>query len=310
MTSHWWILLGAILVAYPALGQTGPAPARQAIPGAPTNSPVEVEYQKLQAQDDAAQAEVDRWTRQNNDAKANGGGISDSDQEKRIRERVAPVSKAYEDFLKRYPEHARAHLAYGCFLNDREDETGARREWEKALELEPKNADVYNNLAGSYTETGPAGKAFDFYTKAIELNPTQALYYQNFANSLYVLRKRGMTHYGLDERQIFAKIIQLYSNSVRLEPTNFSYALNLGQTYYSMRPFPAESALTAWSNTLQHVSNQIQREEVLIHLARVQMLAGRYEPAYALLASVTNRENFVLKSNLLHNIELRKNEEK
>ena len=176
--------------------------------------------------------------------------------------------------------------------------------------MDPKNADVYNNLAGSYSETGPADKAFDCYAKAIELNPNQAVYFQNFANSLYVLRKRAMSHYGLDERQIFAKIIQLYSNSVRLEPTNFSYALNLGQTYYSMRPFPAESALTAWSNTLQNVSNPVQREEVLIHLARVQMLAGRYEPARALLASVTNRESFVLKSNLLHNIELRKNEEK
>ncbi len=295
-------LLGA-MTATPLHGAAVAEPAAASPPAAQTNSPVETEFRTLQADDDAAQAEVDKWTRENSAAKA--GGLSATELEKRISERLASVGKAYEDFLTRHPGHARAHLAYGCFLNDRQNELGAQAEWEKALALDPSNPDVYNNLAGRYTESGPANKAFEFYAKAIELNPNQPLYYHNFATTVYVLRKRAAAYYHFDERQVFAKIIQLYSNSARLEPTNFAYATDLAQTYYSMRPFPTESALGAWSNTLQTASTQLEREEVYIHLARVQMLAGRLSQARSLLEPVTNADHFLLKSNLLHNLERR-----
>jgi tetratricopeptide (TPR) repeat protein len=272
---------------------------------ASTNKVVEEEYQRLQAQDDAAQAEVDKWTRENAEARAKGGGISDEDLQKRIDQRVAPVNEAYEKFLRAHPDHARAHLTYGCFLNDRQNEAGAQAEWEKALVLDPGNPDVYNNLAGRYTESGPVKKAFEYYEKAIAMNPQEPLYYHNFASSMYVLRNKAATHYGIDEQQVFARIIGLYSNSVRLAPTNFTYATDLAQTYYSMRPFPAEAAISAWSNTLAHAHNQLEREEAYIHLARTKMLAGHIPEARAQLNAVTNAEHWVLKSNLLHNIEQR-----
>ena len=307
MSSHSILLLAAALYAQPAAwGGTEPPPTSLSTPAvAPTNTTVEAEYQRVEAEDDKAQAEVDKWKRENTAAKGRGAGLNDEEFERRVKERLAPIQKAYQDFLRAHPDHPRARLAYGCFLNDHQDELGAQVQWEKALELDPSNPDVYNNLAGRYSESGPVKKAFEYYEKAIQLNPNQALYYNNFAGAMYVLRKKAMTHYGLDEQQVFAKIIQLYSNSVRLDPKNFTYASDLAQTYYSLRPFPAEGALSAWSNALLSAQSEPQREETYVHLARATMLSGRFADARQLLTSVTNNEQLILKSNLLHNIEQR-----
>src|SRR5262245_48195934 len=86
------------------------------------NNPVEREYQKLRAEDDAAQAEVDKWLQDNNEFSAKGAGIEKAEMSRRIHERFEPVKKAYDEFLKQHPDHARAHIAYGSFLGDLHDE--------------------------------------------------------------------------------------------------------------------------------------------------------------------------------------------
>ena len=75
---------------------------------------------------------------------------------RRIRDRFEPIRKAYDDFITRHPNHARARIAYGSFLNDIDDEDGAHDQWEKALELDPKDPAVWNNLANFYGHIGPS----------------------------------------------------------------------------------------------------------------------------------------------------------
>jgi len=275
-------------------GTPGPLPT--------TKASVAEQFKKLEAADDAALAEVDQWKQENNNARANGAGISQEQLEKRIQARLEPIRKSYQEFLSQHPDHAQAHLAYGCFLNERQDETGARSEWEKALELDPQNAAIYNNLAGSYSEGGPAKKAFDYFNKAIELKPTEAAYYHNFGTTLYVLRKSGMTYYGIGEQQVFAKVIELYSNAVRLDPQNLNFAADLAQTYYSIKPLPFDAALGAWTNALRSAGSESEREGVYIHLARIKMLAGNLVEARALLNLVTNETEALPKANLLRAI--------
>src|SRR5271154_7501963 len=89
------------------------------------NDPAEQELQKLMEDDDAAQAEVDKWIRDNSDFTAQGAGVPKDELNKRIMGRFASVRKGYEDFLKRYPNNAHGYLAYGSFLNDIGDEDGS-----------------------------------------------------------------------------------------------------------------------------------------------------------------------------------------
>lgn len=300
-----WFAAGAVTAG--AAEASGPLPPPAAVATAVTNA--SLEFQQLEANDDAAQVEIDKWKRDNAEARSQGGGLSDAELDARIQTRVEPIQKAYRAFLAKYPEHAGAHLAYGCFLNERQDETGARKEWEKALELDPRNAAIYNNLAGSYSEGGPANKAFDFFNKALELKPTEAAYYHNFGTTLYVLRKSGTAYYHVDEQGVFAKIIELYSNAVRFDPQNFAFSVDLAQTYYSLKPLPFEAALKVWTNALQAAKGENDREDVYIHLARVKMLAGNLAESRGLLAGVTNQSHALLKANLIRAIESREGPE-
>src|SRR5262249_7935892 len=153
-----------------------------------------------------------------------------------------------------------------------------------------------------YCEVGPANKAFEYFDKAIQLRPNDASYYHNFGDSLYVLRKRASGYYNITEQQVFAKVLLLYSNSLRLEPQNFGYARDLAQTYYSLKPLPIEPALVAWTNALGIAHEETDREDVHVHLARVKMLAGRFVEARKQLDGVTNEVCLKAKAALLHNI--------
>ncbi len=260
------------------------------------------EFHALVSQDEAAQAEIETWSKEKGRDPARKKVLDE-----RIRERTDSVRKAYENFLSRHPHHAGAHLAYGNFLNEHEDEAGAQAHWETALALDPGNADLYNNLAGRYSETGPASKAFEYFSKAIELNPSQGVYYHNYANTLYVLNKHAMKYYGVSEQAVYAKALLQYSNACRLDPQNFSFAFDWAQTYYALKPLPTEAALRAWTNTLRSAHSEIERERVYVHLARLKMLAGLYAEARTQLTLVTNEDSRQLKTNLLRRIQEQEN---
>lgn len=282
------------LAVQPTWGATNASPS--------TVDPVEARYQKLLEDDDAAQEEVDRWIKDNLAFSAQGAGVTQEDLNRRIRERFEPVRKAYEKFLKENPNHAKARIAYGSFLRDVRDEDGAREQWEKALVLDPQNPAIHNNLAIIYCHTGPILKGFDFYAKAIELNPREPTYYHNYGTVVYLFRKDAQEHFKLSEEQVFAKAFQLYSNAMRLDPGNFPLASDVAQTYYGITPMRTDEALKAWTNALAIARDQIERDGVYLHFARIKMMAGRFDEARAHIQAVTNAMYTDLKVKLSRNL--------
>jgi tetratricopeptide (TPR) repeat protein len=299
-------LLGAILAASRLVAATNPAPA--AAPG--TTDPVEKEFKRLMEADDAAQADVDQWILDNAAAAARGAGASRADLQHRIHERFVPIRKAYDEFLKRHPDYAPARVAYGSFLNDLHDSGGAREQWETALALNPKDPAAHNNLANLYTHTGPLKKAFEFYAKAIALNPREPLYYQNLGDAVFVFRKDAMEHYGLSEQQVYNKALELYTQALKLDPANFPLASEVAQTYYGIKPLRLEDALKAWTNALALAHDDIEREGVYIHFARLKLQADRFAEVRAHLNAVTNDMYAVLKQRLARNLEKAESEAK
>jgi tetratricopeptide (TPR) repeat protein len=267
------------------------------------NDPVEKEYKKLLEDDDASQSEVDGWIRDNEQFAAKGAGVPSAELNRRIRDRFEPIRKAYEDFLRRHPDHARARVAYGSFLGDLHDEDGAQAEWEKALALDPNNPAIYNNLANVYGHHGPLEKAFEYYTKAVELDPRQSVYYHNFGTTVYLFRKDAQEFYGITEQQVFDKALELYRQALKLDPQNFPLASDVAQTYYGIKPLRTEDALRAWTNTLAIAHDELEREGVYVHLARLNLLAGRFALARAHLGAVTNELYHELKDRLIRNLD-------
>src|ERR1051326_1189022 len=212
--------------------------------------PIEKEFQQLMADDDAVHEQIDEWIRSNNEFAAKGASTPREELSHRILARLEPIRKRYQDFLKQHPDHARAHVAFGSFLNDLNDEDRAVEEWEKALSLNAKDPAVYNNLAEVYAHHGPVKKAFEYYEKAIELNPRESLYYHNFGTVVYLFRKDAMEIYKIAEQQVFDKALELYPKAMKLDPDDFPLASDIAQTYYGIKPWRTEEALKAWTNAL------------------------------------------------------------
>jgi tetratricopeptide (TPR) repeat protein len=269
------------------------------------NDPAELELQRLMLDDDAAQAEVDKWIRDNNAFAANGAGESKEDLNKRIRARFDSIRKAYEDFLRRNPDSAHGHLAYGSFLNDIGDEENAAAQYEKSRQLDPKNPAAWNNLANYYGENGPITNAFIYYAQAIELNSNEPVYYQNLATTVYLFRKDAREFFGLNEQQVFDKSLALYRQAMQLDADNFPLATDYAMSYYGIKPLRTNDTLVAWTNALQIAHDDNEREGVFIHLARVKIAAGFFAEARAQLDAVTNAAFADLKIRLEKNLAAR-----
>ncbi len=267
-----------------------------------TNDPVKQELDKVMIADDDAQTEVDKWIRDNSDFHQQGAGEPNADLNKRIRERFAPVRKAYQDFLQRHPDYAPAYLAYGSFLNDQGEEYEASQQYEKSRQLDPKNPAAWNNLANYYGEFSPVTNAFIYYAKAIELNPNEPVYYQNFATTVYLFRKDAREFYGITEQQVFDKALALYLQAMKLDPQNFPLATDYAQSYYGIKPLRTNDALVAWTNTLAIARDDVEREGVYLHLARIKMSIGWFDESRALLAAVTNGALADLKARLVRSL--------
>ena len=179
-------------------------------------------------------------------------------------------------------------VAYASFLGDTGDEDGQQAQLEKALAISTNDPAIFNNLANIYGHHGPIKKAFEFYTKALALNPGEPVYYENFGTTVYLYRKDAREYWNITEDQVFDKALGLYSNAMRLDPGNFPLTTDVAQSYYGIRPLRLQDALNAWTNALKIAHDEIEREGVYVHFARVKMLAGLYDQARFDLAAVTN----------------------
>jgi len=274
------------------------------------NDPAEQEYLKLIASDNAAQQEVDKWLRDHKAVAGQDGGVASAALTLRIEQRLEPVRKAYEGFLVRHPKHVPARLAYGSFLYDLGDDEAAVKQWEKARDLDPGNPAAWNNLANHYGHRGPTIKALECYEKAIELAPDEPVYFQNLATAVYLFRKDAMEYYHLTEDAVFERALELYRKAVKLDPDNFPLATDLAQSYYGFKPKPTpeaqakwkSAALTAWHYALKIANDDIERQGVYLHLARIELNTGGFDTARKHLETVTNEMYTAMKNRLLRNL--------
>jgi tetratricopeptide (TPR) repeat protein len=297
-------LLGALLATNQPLAVSNLVQQQTGVSVAITNpnDPAEIELQQLMEDDDAALAEVDRWIQTNNALAAKGAGETKDALNQRIHARLDKVRTNYADFLRRHPDSSRGFLAYGTFLDDIGDEEAGKVQFENAAQIDPKNPAAWNNLANYYGENGPLTNAFADYARAIELDPTEPVYYQNFATTVYLFRKDARAFYGINEQQVFDKALALYLKAMELDPDNFALAVDYAESYYGIKPLRTNDTLVAWTNALHTAHNDVEREGIFIHLARVKTAAMLFDEARAQLDAVTNDFYADMKKQLERNL--------
>jgi hypothetical protein len=92
---------------------------------------------------------------------------------------------------------------------------------------------------------------------------------------------------------------------MRLDPQNFPLASDVAQTYYGIEPMRTDEALKAWTNALRIASDEVEREGVYVHFARIKLHDGRYAEAHGHLRMVTNAVYGDLRKRLERNLQER-----
>jgi tetratricopeptide (TPR) repeat protein len=297
-------LLGVMLAAAAPQDPGNVAAEKAGVPVAAinTNDPVENEYYRILLDDDAAEKEVLGWMDSADAFAKAGGGEPRATLNFKIQERLDVIKREYADFVELHPKHVNARLAFGSFLNDNNDLDGAFKQWEEARQLAPNNPAAWNNLGNYYGQRGPATNALKYYEKAIELNPLQPVYYHNLAATVYLFRNEAREYYQLDEQQVFDKSLALYRQAIKMDPDNFILFSDYAETYYGIKPPRWKDGLEAWTQALKVARNEVEREGVCLHLARIHLQLGDYDLARANLDVVTNADYAKVKKPLMEKL--------
>lgn len=160
---------------------------------------------------------------------------------------------------RQYQREVFVHLDQGSMLLESGQYQGARQEFQRAIELDPKCPDAFNNLGLTFYRTGDLENASANYMKALEIEPLfvpslsnlAAVRYQqgkfSDAGNLYRLALRlandkdPQLHYNLanvlrDDKD-YSEAEVHYQEAIRLKP-DFAAAHNgLGATYYCLSDF-------------------------------------------------------------------------
>ncbi len=269
-------------------------------------------FQKLLELDEQVQEQIEQWQASAQTNRLQQDAVSQATLNLKIKQELERLNGAYQSFIKDHPGHVKGRLAYASFLNENDREGEALTQLEEARRLAPENPVVWNNLGNHYGQNGPATNAFICYTKAIALDPKQALYHHNLGRNLYLYHDIAAEHYRISQREVITKAQALYCRALELNPTNFSTATDLAQSYYAIQvPLTGdasadtkaarkltEEALDAWETALKLARTDEQRQSVHLHRARVQISARRWADARATLAKVTDPKLGSLKAEL------------
>jgi len=123
-----------------------------------------------------------------------------------------------------YKERGETYKFLGQYDKANEDYTQAIELYNKAIELNPNNAILFDNRAQLYYDLGQYDKAIEDCTKAIELNPNYA----------YAYRRRGDAYKMLKQ---FDEAIENYNKALELNPNDYSSYKHRGQAYRDLKQY-------------------------------------------------------------------------
>jgi tetratricopeptide (TPR) repeat protein len=120
-------------------------------------------------------------------------------------------------------------VARGITKGKEGDHQGAISDFTKAIEIDPKNTDAYNNRGNARYALGDKPGAIADYSKAIEINPKYAAAYNNRGNARYALGDKPGA-------------IADYNRAIKIDPKYALAYANRGNARYALGDKPGAIA--------------------------------------------------------------------
>ncbi len=166
--------------------------------------------------------------------------------------RTRLLAEAYETFLSKYPNNARAVNYYGEVLYDYVgDQVRGVEQWKRAEQLDPNLSMPANNLGIHYCHGGEYELGFSYLDKALRLEPDNPDYHFNVAQIYLINRPQVMAYYKWDEKRLYDEAMRHSRLATELSPTDYSLAEDYAVNYFASVNLPSvtvnwKDAADAW----------------------------------------------------------------
>jgi tetratricopeptide (TPR) repeat protein len=167
----------------------------------------------------------------------------------------------FVETIKWNPNHGQAFFQIGYCLASMGKRQEAIEPYQKALQLEPQNPIILNNLCGAYGNSGRYGEAVKSCQEAIQLKPDLAEAYNNLGWSY---RQMGR----------YQDAIQSCKQAIRLQPDLATAHYNLGNGYAALKRY--QEAADSYK---QAIRIEFDYAEAHLNLGAAYNQMGRYEEA-------------------------------
>jgi len=179
------------------------------------------------------------------------------------------------------PYQAQVHISLGIIYHGTGKIERAIEEFELAVELRPVSDDAFRWLGSCYTRKGEMERAIGWFEKAIEIRPG---YWDNY-NDL------GQCYYTFGR---YREAAEQFRRIIEIQPDNFQGYSNLGGIYYLLGRY--EDAVAMYQRAIEIHSN----EDTYANLGTAYFYLGRYEAAIEAYTTAVelNPRNNILCCNL------------
>jgi tetratricopeptide (TPR) repeat protein len=175
----------------------------------------------------------------------------------------AAAARAYTQYLAQKPDDAPIHFQLGYVYSAANDSERAAAEYRKAIALNPKMVEAYQNLGLTLLEEDPAA-ALEPLRKMIELAPNEP-------------RPKFLLGLALERSGQLPSAIEQYQAAEKLDPNSFDIHFAIGRSSLAAQlPAPAEAEFRK--------ALALQPDSAVAHLGLAHSLAALKKPEEAAAA--------------------------
>ena len=166
--------------------------------------------------------------------------------------RIEELKDIYETALILYPENARLHNFLGELEYDYRNQTAAAlKEWNKALQLDPKYSTVFNNMSLHYFHIGDYDKGLKLLDEAIRLDKKHPDYMYNMIQMYLIHWKHIGEIRSWSNKKVFREAMKMSKKLIEMQPNDFHIRQDYANNFYSSESMEVEvkwkDAAEAWS---------------------------------------------------------------
>jgi tetratricopeptide (TPR) repeat protein len=197
-------------------------------------------------------------------------------QQESMQERGTLIRAMWEWLLERYPNNARAHNYYGEYLFDYAgNEGGGLEHWMTATQLDDDLGPAHNNLGIYYFHTGDYTRGLQHLERALKLEPDNADFLYNMAQ-MYLIHFTQIEKITKTPRdKLYKQAMAMSQKASELLPADFDIVQDYAVNFFAAENFGVEAdweaAAETWKKVQAIARTENERFYALLNEARAWM---------------------------------------